>query len=128
MRSACGERQSRDASGAPADASGVLLRHRRRTDSLPLVTEQGRSRLKPWMLVSAIWLWPAIFNVVERVGQVRLQGWDPASTGELLFTFGDWLAYAIVTPALMRAPGARRTPLPTKAAGCTTETNVRDHG
>jgi len=50
------------------------------------------------MLVSAIWLWPAVFNVVNRVAQGRLQGWDPATPGELFFQFGDWLAYAIVTP------------------------------
>jgi signal transduction histidine kinase len=50
------------------------------------------------MLVSAIWLWPAIFNVVNRVAQGRLEGWDPASPGELFFLFGDWIAYAIVTP------------------------------
>lgn len=55
------------------------------------------------MLVSAIWLWPAVFNVANRVLQGRLQGWDPASAGELLFTFGDWVAYAIVTPAIFWA-------------------------
>ena len=73
------------------------------------MTEQPRKRIKPWMLVSAIWLWPAVFNVIERVAQVRLQGWDPASAGELLFLFGDWLAYAIVTPAIFWA--VRRWPV-----------------
>jgi signal transduction histidine kinase len=57
------------------------------------------------MLVSAIWLWPAVFGVVERVAQVRLQGWDPPGTGELLFQFWDWVAYAIVTPAIFWASG-----------------------
>lgn len=52
------------------------------------------------MLVSAVWLWPALLNVVNRVLQVRLQGWDPASPSELLFTAFDWLLYALVTPAI----------------------------
>lgn len=55
------------------------------------------------MLVSAIWLWPAIFGVVDRVVQGRLQGWGPASAAELLFQFWDWLAYALVTPAIFWA-------------------------
>lgn len=55
------------------------------------------------MLVSAIWLWPAIFGVVNRVAQGRLQGWGPASLSELLFQFWDWVAYAIVTPAIFWA-------------------------
>jgi hypothetical protein len=67
------------------------------------------------MLVSAIWLWPAVFNVIERVAQVRLQGWDPATPGELLFLFGDWLAYAIVTPAIFWA--SRRWPVLPPAVG-----------
>jgi signal transduction histidine kinase len=52
------------------------------------------------MFVAAIWLWPAIFNVVRRVLQGRLEGWDPASPGELFFTFGDWITYAAVTPVI----------------------------
>lgn len=50
------------------------------------------------MLVAAIWIWPAILNVVDRLVQGRLQGWDPARPAELLFTAGDWLIYALVTP------------------------------
>lgn len=60
-------------------------------------------RLKPWMLVSAIWLWPAIFGVVNRLVQGRLQDWGPASASELLFQFWDWVAYALVTPAIFWA-------------------------
>ena len=56
------------------------------------------TRLKPWIFVSAIWLWPAVFNVITRILQTKLQGWDPATPGELFFQFGDWIAYAIVTP------------------------------
>ncbi len=57
------------------------------------------------MFVSAIWIWPAVFNVVNRVLQGRLQGWDPATPGELLFVAGDWLLYAIVTPAIFWISG-----------------------
>ncbi|MFN8574795.1 MAG: histidine kinase [Gemmatimonadaceae bacterium] len=60
------------------------------------------TRLKPWMLVAAIWLWPAVFNVLNRVVQGRLQGWDPPTAVSLFFTFGDWIAYAIVTPFIFR--------------------------
>ena len=55
------------------------------------------------MLVSAIWLWPAIFGVVNRLVQGRLQDWGPASASELLFQFWDWVAYALVTPAIFWA-------------------------
>ncbi len=58
----------------------------------------AKTRLKPWMLVSAIWLWPAVFNVISRILQGKLQGWRPATPAELFFEFGDWLAYALVTP------------------------------
>ncbi len=57
-------------------------------------------RIKPWMLVAAIWLWPAIFNVVTRIAQTKLQGWDTPRPEELIFVFGDWFAYAIVTPLI----------------------------
>ncbi len=52
------------------------------------------------MLVSAVWLWPAVLNVVNRVLQVRLQGWDAPTSQELLFVAGDWLLYALVTPVI----------------------------
>ncbi len=62
----------------------------------------SNTRLKPWMLVSAIWLWPAVFNVLNRLVQGRLQGWDPPTAVNLFFTFGDWIAYAIVTPFIFQ--------------------------
>jgi two-component system, LytTR family, sensor kinase len=62
-----------------------------------------RSRIRPWMFVAAIWLWPAIFSVVTRIAQSKLQGWDPAQPGELLFVFFDWFAYAAVTPLIFKA-------------------------
>ncbi len=50
------------------------------------------------MLVSAIWLWPAVMNTVSRVLQVPLSGWDPPGARELFFVAFDWLIYALVTP------------------------------
>lgn len=57
------------------------------------------------MLVSAVWIWPAVFGVIENVGQARLRGWEPASAGQLIWSAGDWLAYAIVTPAIFWISG-----------------------
>ncbi len=50
------------------------------------------------MIVSAAWIVPAAFAVINRVAQARLQGWEPATVRELLFEFGDWLLYAFLTP------------------------------
>ena len=55
-------------------------------------------RLRPWMIVSAAWIVPAVFAVINRIAQSRLQGWEPATLRELLFEFGDWLLYALLTP------------------------------
>src|SRR5678815_1584747 len=55
-------------------------------------------RLRPWMIVSAAWIVPAVFAVINRIAQARLQGWEPATLRELLFEFGDWLLYALLTP------------------------------
>ena len=47
------------------------------------------------MIVSAAWIVPAVFAVINRIAQARLRGWEPATTRELLFEFGDWLLYAL---------------------------------
>jgi signal transduction histidine kinase len=52
------------------------------------------------MIVSAAWIVPAIFAVINRLAQARLQGWEPATARELLFEFGDWLLYAFLTPGV----------------------------
>lgn len=57
------------------------------------------SRFKPWMLVSAAWVLPAVFASVNRVAQTHLSGWDPATLRELIWQSGDWLLYAFLTPA-----------------------------
>src|SRR5690349_5761505 len=66
-------------------------------------------RLRPWMIVSAAWIVPAVFAVINRLAQAPLQGWEPATTRELLFEFGDWLMYAILTPGVFAV--SKRWPL-----------------
>ena len=66
-------------------------------------------RLRPWMIVSAAWIVPAVFAVINRVAQARLQGWEPATARELLFEFGDWLLYALLTPGVFAI--SKRWPL-----------------
>jgi two-component system, LytTR family, sensor kinase len=52
------------------------------------------------MIVSAAWIVPAVFAVINRIAQARLQGWEPATLRELLFEFGDWLLYGLLTPGV----------------------------
>jgi len=61
------------------------------------------------MIVSAAWIVPAVFAVINRLAQAPLQGWEPATTRELLFEFGDWLMYAILTPGVFAV--SKRWPL-----------------
>lgn len=61
------------------------------------------------MFVAAIWVWPALFAVVERFGQEKLRGWDHPKLVDMIFAAGDWLLYAAVTPAIFWI--ARRWPI-----------------
>ena len=61
------------------------------------------------MIVSAAWIVPAVFAVINRVAQARLQGWEPATIRELLFEGGDWLLYGFLTPGVFAV--SRRWPL-----------------
>ena len=61
------------------------------------------------MIVSAAWIIPAVFAVINRIAQARLQGWEPATTRELLFEFGDWLLYGLLTPGVFTI--SKRWPL-----------------
>ncbi len=61
------------------------------------------------MIVSAAWIVPAVFAVINRIAQARLQGWEPATLRELLFEFGDWFLYAFLTPAVFAI--SKRWPL-----------------
>jgi two-component system, LytTR family, sensor kinase len=61
------------------------------------------------MIVSAAWILPAIFAVINRVAQAHLQGWEPATVRDLLFEGGDWFLYAFLTPGVFAV--SRRWPL-----------------
>jgi hypothetical protein len=61
------------------------------------------------MIVSAAWIIPAVFAVINRLAQARLRGWGPVKFHELLFEFGDWLLYAFLTPGVFAI--SKRWPL-----------------
>lgn len=61
------------------------------------------------MIVSAAWIVPAVFAVINRIAQSHLQDWGPLTIRELLFEFGDWLLYAFLTPGVFAI--SKRWPL-----------------
>jgi hypothetical protein len=61
------------------------------------------------MLVSAVWIAPAVLATISQVAQRRLDGEPAASVSELLWAGGDWLVYAILTPPIFAA--SRRWPI-----------------
>ena len=61
------------------------------------------------MLVSAAWILPAAFATINRIAQTHLSGWDPVTARDLLWEGGDWLLYAVLTPAVFVV--SRRWPL-----------------
>jgi signal transduction histidine kinase len=52
------------------------------------------------MFVSAAWIGPAILGGVDVVVQQRLYGEGPVPLRAVLFVSGDWLLYALLTPAV----------------------------
>jgi two-component system LytT family sensor kinase len=67
-------------------------------------------RLPPvWAFVSAAWLGPAILAAFQAYVQGRLGNRPPATWRSLLWEGGDWLVYALLTPAVFWF--ARRYPL-----------------
>jgi two-component system LytT family sensor kinase len=65
--------------------------------------------MRPWMLVSAVWIAPAALATFSEVGQRRIHGQPAPTLQELLWTGGDWLVYAILTPPIFFA--SRRWPI-----------------
>jgi two-component system LytT family sensor kinase len=61
-----------------------------------------------WMLVSAAWIGPAILAAFQAYVQGRLGNRPPADWRTLLWEGGDWLIYALLTPAVFVV--ARRFP------------------
>src|SRR5262245_40388765 len=79
-----------------------------------------RFRVRPWMVVSLMWLAPAALGAIDRIAQARLNGYPPPSAGDLIWAGGDWLVYAFLTPIIFWIAGrwpiarphlARRTAL-----------------
>ena len=50
--------------------------------------------------MSAAWILPAVFAVINRIVQTRLSGWEPATIRDVLFQGGDWFLYALLTPGV----------------------------
>ena len=61
------------------------------------------------MLVSAVWIAPAVLATLSRVAQQGLHGEPPPTLQDLIWTGGDWLVYAVLTPPIFAA--ARRWPI-----------------
>lgn len=61
------------------------------------------------MLVSAAWIMPAGFALINRIAKTHLEGWDPATARELIFQSGDWFLYAFLTPGVFAV--SKRWPL-----------------
>ena len=59
-----------------------------------------KKHLRPWMLVSAAWIVPAVFAVINRLAQERLSGWGPVTPRDLIWEGGDWLLYGFLTPGV----------------------------
>lgn len=78
-------------------------------DHATTATASRSRRISLWLLVAAVWLWPAVFSVVERIAQTRLQGWSAPTAKDLWFSSVDWLLYGLVTPLIFRI--ARRWPI-----------------
>jgi signal transduction histidine kinase len=53
-----------------------------------------------WAFVSAAWLGPAILAAFQAYVQGRLGNWQPATWRTLVWEGGDWLLYALLTPAV----------------------------
>jgi two-component system LytT family sensor kinase len=61
------------------------------------------------MLVSAVWIAPAVLATISHIVQRRLNGEPPASAADLLWAGGDWLVYAVLTPPIFFV--SRRWPI-----------------
>lgn len=68
-----------------------------------------RRRFRLILIVSALWIAPALLAMINHVAQTRLHGdpWPPLR--DLLFTGGDWFIYAFITPPIFAI--ARRWPI-----------------
>jgi len=68
-----------------------------------------RLRVRPWTIVSALWIAPAALAIVNDIAQARLNGDPIPSTRDLIFSAGDWLIYSLLTPIIFAV--ANRWPI-----------------
>jgi sensor histidine kinase YesM len=61
------------------------------------------------MLVSAVWIAPAVLATISHIAERRLNGEPAASARDLLWAGGDWLVYAVLTPPIFAV--SRRWPI-----------------
>jgi signal transduction histidine kinase len=61
------------------------------------------------VLAAAVWLAPALFATVDDIAQHRLAGEPMPPLHQVLFSGGDWLVYAILTPPIFAV--SRRWPV-----------------
>jgi signal transduction histidine kinase len=64
--------------------------------------------IRPWILVSTIWILPAILGSLDSLAQQGLSG-QPIQYREVLFNGLDWLLYGLLTPFVIAL--SRRFPL-----------------
>ena len=67
------------------------------------------SRIRPWMLVSAAWMGPAVLASLGRLAQARLWGEPAPSAARLAFESLDWLVYGLFVPLIFAV--SRRWPI-----------------
>ena len=72
-------------------------------------------RRRPALLAASIWIAPAVLAMVQQVLQGRLEGAPPPPLRDLLFSGGDWLVYAALTPPIFFL--VRRWPVTGARAG-----------
>jgi signal transduction histidine kinase len=65
--------------------------------------------LRPWVLISAAWIVPAILASLSSYFQARVGHWDVPGPRELIWQGGDWLLYGALTPLVFLL--AHRYPL-----------------
>ncbi len=73
------------------------------------MTRAARRHPPAWVFVSAAWLGPAILAAFQAYVQGRIGNREPATWREIVWEGGDWLLYALLTPAVFWL--ARRYPL-----------------
>ena len=61
------------------------------------------------VLVAAVWIAPALFATLDDIAQRRLAGEPVPPLHQILFSGGDWLVYAILTPPIFAI--SRRWPI-----------------